>query len=270
MLVISWVAALIACFGYGIGSVLQSVGARRATHAAGVTGVALIAVQLPYALGLATDVVAFVANVVALQQLPLFLVQAILTASVGVTAVIAAVRGTHLGWRDWTSLAVLGAGLVLLSVSANSDHAVQIAPLWRYAILATAILPGALGLLGTRLAGRGSSVAMAFAAGGAYTGVAIAARGLSGEPLGWALLADPLLWTIAVDGLIGTVFFALALQRGSVTSVTAITFMVEMVVPSIVGLLLFGDSVYPGYRVAATLGFGLAIAGTISLVRFAE
>ncbi len=83
MLVISWVAAVVCCLGHGVGSVLQSVGAERAAHVARVSGMALILVQLPYLLGLAGDGLACAADVVALQRLPLFRVQAVLTASVG-------------------------------------------------------------------------------------------------------------------------------------------------------------------------------------------
>jgi drug/metabolite transporter (DMT)-like permease len=270
LIALSWVAAVVACVGYGAGSVLQSIGARRTTHSVGVSGFARIAVQLPYLLGLGLDAFAFLANVVALQRLPLFLVQATLTASVGVTAVIAAIRGTKLTWKDWLSLAVLGSGLVLLAISATSESAVRISSTAEWLILASSTLPALVGLVGVRLRGRSSAPILASAAGLAFTGVAVASRGISGEHPGWALLAEPLVWTIAIQGLIGTVFFALALQRGSVTSVTAVTFMVDMVIPSVIGLLLFGDSVGHGLGAYAVVGFALSIGGTISLIRFAE
>ena len=66
---------------------------------------------MPYLLGLAADTMAFAGNVLALQRLPLFLVQSIVAGSVGVTAVIASLRGARLSWKDWTSLAVLGTRL---------------------------------------------------------------------------------------------------------------------------------------------------------------
>lgn len=269
MLALSWVAAIVACLGYGVGSVLQSVGAQRTAQVTSVSGVALILVQIPYLLGLGIDGLAFVANVVALQQLPLFLVQAILTASVGVTAVIAALRGTRLTWKDWTSLGVLLAGLAMLSMAADSENAVRISDHAQYVILATAVIPTIIGLAGLRLRGRPSGITLAFAAGLAYSGVAVASRGISGASLDWSVLQNPLLWTILAQGVLGTVFFAISLQRASVTSVTAITFMVEMVIPSIIGLLLFGDTVYPGLGLLAICGFVLSIAGTISLMRFA-
>lgn len=270
MVALSWAAAFVACLGYGVGSVLQSVGARRTAHVAGVGGVAMILLQLPYLLGMAVDLVAFAANVVALQRLPLFLVQSIMTASVGVTAVIAAVRGARLTWRDWTSLGLLGAGLVLLCLTADSEGAVAISQTSQWIILASAVLPVSVGLVALRLSTRPASLLLACAAGLSFTGVAIASRGLGEVRFDLALLQEPLLWTIADQGVIGTVFFALALQRGAVTSVTAIVFMTELVIPSAVGLMIFGDTVGPGLELYAVAGFLLAVGGTVSLMRFAE
>jgi hypothetical protein len=43
-----------------------------------------------------------------------------------------------------------------------------------------------------------------------------------------------------------------------------------MIVPSIVGLLIFGDTVDPGQGGSALAGFLLAVVGTVSLIHFAE
>lgn len=270
MVALSWAAAVVACLGYGVASVLQSVGAQRAARLTGVAGLAAIVVQLPYVAGLAADAVAFVANVVALRELPLFLVQSVVTASVGVTAVVASVRGERLRRRDWVALAVLGAGLVLLCLTAVAERAVRIPVGTQWAILLVVVVPIGLGLLGWRLTTSAAAPVLAAAAGLAWTGVAAASRGLSADPLDWRLLTHPLLWAVIVQGVVGTACFALALQRGSVTRVTAITFVLEMVVPSLLGPMLFGDSVAPGNLPGAVLGFALALSGTVALVRFAE
>ena len=270
MLALSWVAAFVALLGYGVGSVLQSVGANRTAEATGLVGVTRILRQLPYLVGLGLDGVGFLGNVVALQRLPLFLVQSILVGSVGVTAVIAALRGQRLGWRDWGSLAALGAGLVLLCVTADPRPAAPLLPTGQWVLLAATVVPVAVGLLGLRLRGKVAAVVLAAAAGLAWTGVALASRAFSAEPLAWSALAHPLVWTVVVQGVLGTVFFALALQRGDVTTVTAVTFMLELLVPSLLGVVLFGDGVLPGQLPVAGLGFVLAVAGTVSLVRFAE
>ena len=270
MLALSWVAAFVACLGYGAGSVLQSVGARRTAEVTGLSGITRILRQLPYLIGLGLDGVAFLANVVALQRLPLFLVQSILVGSVGVTAVLAAVRGQRLGWKDWGSLAGLGAGLVLLCVTADPRPAEPMALPGQWLLLAATVAPVVLGLVGLRLHGRVSAAVLAGSAGLAWSGVALASRAFSAEPLAWSALAHPLVWTVVVQGVLGAVFFALALQRGDVTTVTAVTFMLELLVPSLLGLWLFGDGVLPGQAPLAVLGFVLAVGGTVSLVRFAE
>jgi len=207
---------------------------------------------------------------VALQRLPLFLVQSVLVGSVGVTAVIAAARGQRLDTRDWGSLAALAAGLVLLCVTADPKPAAPLAPPGQWLLLAATVVPVAAGLVGLRLRGRVSAAVLATAAGLAWTGVALASRAFSAEPLGWSALAHALVWTVVLQGVLGTVFFALALQRGDVTTVTAVTFMLELLVPSLLGLWLFGDGVLPGQGRLAVLGFVLAVGGTVALVRFAE
>src|SRR6478736_1424095 len=179
MLIVSWIAAIVACLGYGTASVLQSVGARRVATANGVTGVAAILVQAPYLLGLGLDGVAFLANVVALRVLPLFLVQTILSASIGVTAALAFARGARFRWLDWTSLGVLAVGLVLLGVSAATEAATSLSSLTDWLIVVSAAIPAAVLLIGLRLPTKPSGLTLAAAAGLGFTGVAIASRGLS-------------------------------------------------------------------------------------------
>jgi hypothetical protein len=55
-----------------------------------------------------------------------------------------------------------------------------------------------------------------------------------------------------------------------VTLITAITLVFEVVVPSLIGILLFGDAIEPGRMPLAVIGFLLAIGGAVTLSRFAE
>jgi hypothetical protein len=118
--------------------------------------------------------------------------------------------------------------------------------------------------------GRPSAIIMCCAAGLGFTGVAVAARAIAEDQLSWSLLLAPLLWAIIVHGAIGIGFFTIALQRDAVTLVTAITFVIEVVVPSLIGIALFGDAIEPGRMPLAVVGFLLAIGGAVSLSRFAE
>lgn len=270
MVGLSWVAALVACLAYGVATVLQSVGARRAATASGVGGIVGIVTQVPYLAGLALDGVGFLGNVVALRQLPLFLVEAIVAGSVGVTAVIAALRGEQLRGRDWSALGMLVSGLVLLSASAAPAEAAPTSTGGDWLILALVVVPALLGVVGARRAGRVSVVLLAAAAGLGFSGVAIASRAMGSSPLGWGLLLSPLLWAILAYGALAVGLFGVALQRGKVTVVAAVTFVIEVVVPAILGLLLFGDRIIDGRDLLAGAGFALAVGGTVALSRFAE
>jgi drug/metabolite transporter (DMT)-like permease len=270
MLALSWLGAIVACLGYGVSAVLQSVAAKRAAEVVGLTGIVLIIKQVPYLVGLAVDAVAFAGNVLALQRLPLFLVQSIVAGSVGITAVIASLRGAHLSWKDWASLAVLGVGLVFLSITAVPTAAARLPLVDEWVILLTALAPAVIGLIGFRMKGRASTVVLSCAAGLGFTGVALASRGIGADDISWPLLLNPLVWAIIVHGAIGIAFFTVALQRDAVTLVTAITFVFEVVVPSVIGIVLFGDAIAPGHMPLAIAGFVLAVGGTVSLSRFVE
>src|SRR5450759_1268520 len=116
--------ALFAALGYGSASVLQSVAARKAESTPGLDPRLLgrLAGSAPYVSGLGLDLAAFVASLVALRTLPLFLVQSAVASSVGVTAIIAATIGVRLRGREIASLVILGTGLLLLASSAQPEQ----------------------------------------------------------------------------------------------------------------------------------------------------
>jgi drug/metabolite transporter (DMT)-like permease len=222
-----------------------------------------------YFVGLAVDLLGFVCTVIALQLLPLFLVQAVVASSVGVTALLVAASGQPLGRSGWIALGASVTGLLLLGLSSKSADAPALAIGWQWLLLGLAIPLGALGFLANRMKGESSAVLLAFTAGLAFTCVAVAARGLDVPDPFWNLLLVPGMWAIIVDGILGTVLFALALQRGRVTVVAAVTFTTETVLPAIIGIAFLGDQVRSGYALVATAGFLVSVIGAIALARFA-
>lgn len=257
---------------YGIGSVLQALGAARAQPAVGLDPTLLVRLgrQLPYVLGLAVDGLGFVVNVLALQVLPLFLVQSVVAGSVAVTAVTAAVvLRTALTRTEVGALAVLVSGLGLLAYAAQPGAARPLSDAAGWGLLAGV---GALTALAALLARRtGGAVLLASLAGGAFAGVGITARGIPLIPPLWRVVGHPATWALVGFGLLATLLFATALQRGTVTAVSAATLVVETVVPAAVGLLVLGDRTRPGSGVlAAVLGFALALAGALALAPHAK
>jgi len=266
-MVLGLACSLFAALGYGCASVLQSVAARRASSGSGLDPRLLVrlARSAPYISGLGLDLIAFAASLVALRTLPLFLVQSAVASSVGVTAVVAATIGVRLHSREIASLVVLGAGLLLLASSAQPEPGAPLTLGTRWGLLSTAVLLGAAGVLAARGKGRSSAHALAVLAGLAFTVVAVTARSLTVPRPLWHLLADPGLWAILALGMLGMLFFATALQRGSVTSATALTFAVETIVPAGIGLAFLGDTTRPGFALVAAAGFALTVSGTLAL-----
>ncbi|MEP7370357.1 MAG: hypothetical protein ABI662_11925 [Dermatophilaceae bacterium] len=266
-MVLAVVCTLFAALAYGSASVLQAIGARRAESSQGLDPRLMVRLirSAPYVLGVSLDLAAFVATLVALRTLPLFFVQAAVASSVGVTAVIAAAIGVSLGRRDIISLTVLGAGLMLLALSAQPEPGTPLALGQRWLLLAMVIFLGGVGAVVARRTARWSALVLAVLAGLAFTVVAVAARSLTVPSPIWHGLFDPAFWAIPAAGGLGLLLFTTALQRGSVTRITALMFAVETVVPAWIGLSLLGDTTRPGYAVIAVLGFVLTIAGTVVL-----
>jgi len=266
-MVLGLACALFAALGYGSASVLQSVAARKEESGSGLDPRLLVrlARSVPYVSGLALDLAAFIASLVALRTMPLFLVQSAIAASVGVTAVIAAAIGVRLDRREIASLIVLGTGLLLLAVSAQPDRGAPLALGVRWGLLISVVVLGAAGAVVARSRAPWSAHALAVLGGLAFTVVAVSARSLIVPGTLWPLLGDPGFWAILALGGLGMLLFTTALQRGSVTTVTALTFGVETIVPAAIGLAFLGDTTRPGFALVAAVGFVLTIAGTLAL-----
>ncbi|WP_410594709.1 hypothetical protein [Amycolatopsis sp. lyj-23] len=264
--------ALGAACAYGVASVMQSVAARATdTGAEGVDPKLLVRVlgQWKFVLGLSLDVLGFVAQIVALHVLPLFVVQAALAASLAVTAVAARFLGVRLGKKEWAAIAVVCAGLALLGAAAESEGSDPVGLGFRLGLIAAVAVLAVAGIVAGKANRRIRTPALGLVAGLCFGVVAIAGRIIpSLAPLD--LLTDPATYTVAVAGGLAMLFYATALQRGSVTTSTAMMVLGETVFPSLVGVLALGDRTRPGFAAVAVAGFALAVAAALALARFGE
>ncbi len=86
--------------------------------------------SIPYLIGLALDGAGFLLTVVALQSLPLFVVEAFTAGALAVTAVAAAVwLKMPLSRGEWLGVAAVVAGLVALGLSAGEGEEVELSDL---------------------------------------------------------------------------------------------------------------------------------------------
>ena len=256
MVILNLAVSLLAAAAYATGSVLQAAAARR-------PGTALAFALSPlYLGGLAADTAAWLLSLLALRSLPVYVVQAVLAGSVGLTVLLARlVLHTALRRADVAALILMVGALAVVGSSSGEQPAVApstgTATLLTVAGFAVAALAVAATLPAVRTDRRG--VLLAVLGGLAFSATALAGRAVHPRDPLIATLAEPLLWVVAAAGAAGTVAYAAALRRGTVAAVTALLWAVEVIVPAAVAVPLLGDRIRSGWAVPA----GLAVVAVI-------
>src|SRR6202158_2192583 len=276
-------AALLACIGYGVSSVLQSYGARRSSAAArgrGATGhvtatggptlrsTVSAALTAAFIAGIVLDVVGFAGSVVSARLIPLFLSQTIISANLVVTAVLGvAVLGVRPRTRDWWAIVTVVVSLLVLGLTAGDRGAGTSDPAVHWGVLVASVLILVCGVGLIRLLGARAAVAAGLIAGVLFGAMAVAVRVLEGvapfRP--GVLLADPAFWTILIAGLGGFYLFTVALQVGSVNGAAAALVVGETVVPGITGVVLLGDTAGRGLGWLVAGAFVTAVGGGVAV-----
>jgi drug/metabolite transporter (DMT)-like permease len=280
----SLAAAVLAALCYGVASVMQAVAVRAASrreHAHAGDGRAYpdrvdlgllsrLLGQWRFVASVVLDLAGFLAQLIALQKLPLFAVQAIVAANLAVIAVLAAVVfAQRPSVREWLAVTGVVTGVALLGSSAGAEGAHHASVTFKVVLLiATAAVAGC-GIAAARLRGSARTLLLGTVAGLGYGLIGIAARVLTGfAPL--SLLTDPAAYAVAGAGIVSFVFYTTALDGGSVTVATATVVLAETLPPALVGVLCLGDSTRAGMAPLACAGFVLAVASAVLLARFGE
>jgi drug/metabolite transporter (DMT)-like permease len=275
---VSLIAAIVAAVLYGIAAVMQAVAVRAASNKAaddasgGVDPglVMRLLRQWRFVVSICLDALGFVAQLVALHRLPLFAVQAFVASNLAVTAVVASrVIGVNLSWREWTAVFGVVAGVGLLGSSAGAEGAAQAGAVFKLALIVAIAGLAVVGMAAAKLNEPYRTTALGVTAGLGFGLLGIAARVLVGfEPL--QLARDPAAYAIAAAGIVSFMFYATALEGGSVTVATAAVVLSETVPPAIIGVIFLGDQTRHGLSVVAWGGFFIAIASAVMLARFGE
>jgi drug/metabolite transporter (DMT)-like permease len=271
-MIIGLLAAALSAVCYGIASVLQASAAQTEHDAGGVDArlLARLARRGPFVAGLVLDVIAFAGQFVALRYLAVFVVQAVQAGNLAVTAIAAVpLLGARLAGREWAAIAAVCGGLVLLAVASGSDRVAPVGMAVRWWLLAAAVAMTIFGLVVGRLTIRFAPVMLGFVAGLGFGIVALSARVLTDLRIGH-LVSDPALYALGIGGFVSFLFYATALQRYAVTTVTAAVIIAETLFPALVGVVVLGDGTRPGFVPVAVLGFVVSICGAIQLARFGE
>lgn len=262
MLLVGLLCALSAAVCNSVAGLLEAVGQRRAEGSVPLR-------QPRYVLGLAVDGVGFVLTVVALRHLPVFAVQAVLAGSIAITAVAGSrLRHVRMSTVDRVATVCCIAGLAVVAAAAGGGRpppvtaAAGVVLLAALAVLTVAAVP-------VRRC-RGAAPA-AVLAGLAFGGVALTVRvvHLQTDVAGdlRTLPLQPAAYAALGFAALGIVAYTWALGRGEVATVTGVLVVTEAVVPGLVGLVLLGDPVRPGWGLPLALGLLVAVGGVVLLVR---
>jgi drug/metabolite transporter (DMT)-like permease len=257
------VAGLAAALLFGLAAVAQAHAVRRIEAAPGdLVAFVLRSVRDPWTLGVVAAYLAgFVLHAVAIWLLPLYLAQAAIAMSLPVTALTSTLLlHERLTPAHWSAIAAVTVGLVLLFAGSGETGSIVVD-----ARFAVAIWLGvaALALAGWR-AGRLGGGVLGALAGLGYAGSAMAVRGV-GLPAGPAVVACAA--AVGAYGLVAFWLYSRGLDRAPVSTATAPLIVAQTFVPGLVGLLLLGDGVRPGWWPAALAGLVLALGGAIFLGR---
>ncbi|HXZ99646.1 MAG TPA: hypothetical protein VEK76_04780 [Candidatus Binatia bacterium] len=264
--------ALAAAFGcslsIGVAAVLEKASADREERASSLRIGLLLRLldDWPYLVGLALDGLSFLLTVIAVQNLPLFIVEPIIAVNVVITAVIERFcLGRRLSRLAWAAIAGILAGLLLLSVAAAPERArIAITPvLWTVIVMPVGI--AALGALIVARSQHAATIALGALDGVAFGGTAIAGRMLALPHPYWLLLTSPLLWSMLAYGLVGLLIFTMALQRSHASIVAASTTGAQTIVPILVGIVFLGDTPRNNAWALAVAGMVLTLAGTLMI-----
>src|ERR1700740_3451686 len=223
-----------------------------------------------FVVSMCLDALGFVAQLIALHRLPLFAVQAFVASNLAVTAVVASwLIGVTLSWREWAAVFGVVAGVGLLGSSAGAQGAAEVGGIFKLALIVAVAGLAVVGLAAAKLNDPYRTTALGVTAGFGFGVLSIAARVLDGfAPL--QLARDPATYAIAAAGIISFMFYATALEGGSVTVATAAAGLSETIPPAAIGVIFLGDQTRHGLAAVAWGGFFLAVASAVMLARFGE
>ncbi|MEN0129189.1 MAG: hypothetical protein AAGC49_07090 [Brevundimonas sp.] len=267
------VTAFAAAICYGVAAVLQAIAARSTASVEGLDPRLLVrlARSWRYLLGVGLDGLGFVLSLVAVQSLPLFVVQSILASFLAVAAVLGALfLGMALTRTDKVALALVVLGLALVGASAADEVPTSVSGSGPWILLGATLALALAAIPLARIPGARGATALGLVAGLGFGATSIAARMLPSPLTPSSVLASPAAYALALAGLVALLSYSIALQRGTVTQATAPLVVAETVVPALVGVLVLGDETRPGWAGVAVAGFVLAVVGSVALARHGE
>lgn len=263
------VAAAVGCSICNSGAaVLQKVSAdnKQETHGLKLGFLGSLLKDPPYAAGVILDAVGWGLTFYAVQYLPLYFVESIIAASIGITAILERViLHKKLKRTAYAYIGIIFLGLVLLAFSAAPGKAEPVA-LQTQLILVSAIIPiVAVAAIVSRLHQKWAAFVLGALSGISFGQTSVLSRiFVFYKPL-WHTLGSPLLIGLILYGVLGVLLFSIALQRMRATVAAATMTVAQTLVPTIIGMSLFGDLARDGLTPILYIGLAISLVGAVFL-----
>jgi len=221
----------------------------------------------PYMAGIALDIIGWLLTLVAVRALPLFLVQSVVSANIVIAALLdELILRRRLPRRAYGLILMILAGLsVLASTAAPTQVNQPIAEWYQWGALGVLLILGLIGSVLVKLKARVAAIGLAVIAGIAFGSVSIVGRLLIVNVPFWHFLENPLSWVLIAYSGLGMLFFSIALQRTSATTVNAVAVALQTVAPAAVGIALLGDGVRDGYWPLMLAAMATTLIGAVAL-----
>jgi drug/metabolite transporter (DMT)-like permease len=187
-----------------------------------------------------------------------------------VTAVVSVLLlHVSLDRRDRAAVGAVICGLVLLGLASGPEGAGRFDTLHRCGLLVASAILAVAAMVVANVFKQVHPAVLGALAGFLFGLFGISVRVIASlDPA--RLVTDPAAYSALIASVTGFLFFAAALQRGSVTATTAALVVGETSVPALVGLFLLGDTTRHGFAPVGVVGFLLAVGGALALSRYGE
>ncbi|RNL65058.1 hypothetical protein EFK50_03530 [Nocardioides marmoriginsengisoli] len=252
-MIVGMTAALLAAALFGAIAAIQASVIRR--H--GLLSKPMLGVLVAYLVG-------WLLHLVAIAELPLYLAQVGVGASLVVTALIASfVLGEPLRREHWVAVGAMVVGLGVLATAAGEIGTSSFTDRTTIALYTVLAVTSLLGWTAFRWTHRYSGVVIATLAGVAYGLSPIATRALVDFTYSPDTLATAI--SIGLFGSLGFLLYSVALNRTSVTAATSPQILLQTAIPAVVGIALFNDQVRDGWWPVAVAAFVVSVAASVVL-----
>lgn len=222
----------------------------------------------PYIAGAALDFLGWVLTVYAVQYLPLFLVEALISANIIITIFIERIFLKGYTTRSvYIATCIILSGLVLLAFSASPEKASPVSPIVRWLIALSPAIVGAIGYGLARSKRYLATILLAAFSGLAFGMTSVIGRIFSFSNPKWHIIYSPLLVGLIASGIFGIWLFSIALQRARASIINASMTAAQTLVPALIGVILLGDKPRNGLWFGVVAGTALVLIG-VSVLAF--